>query len=151
MATKTETRYIEAIGRRKTAIARARLTPGARTVVTINNKDVNAYFPTKEFQTTALEPFLKINLPTQFAVTVIVHGGGVAGQAALDLSTVGKSLKDAQKMFGQAAKIFLEEIIEAGTANEVLSDLGWKKIQKQWSPPQVVSSDSIGVRIPVFA
>ncbi len=54
-------------------------------------------------------------------------------------------------MFGEAAKIFLEEIIEAGTADEVLSDLGWKKIQKKWNPPQIVSSDSIGVRIPVFA
>lgn len=75
----------------------------------------------------------------------------VAYSPALDLSTVGKSLKDAQKMFGQAARIFLEEIIEAGTADEVLSGLGWKKVQKKWSPPRVVSSDSIGVRVPVFA
>ena len=75
----------------------------------------------------------------------------VAYSPVLDLSTVGKSLKDAQKMFGQAAKIFLEEIIEAGTVDEVLSDLGWKKVQKKWNPPQVVSSDSIGIRVPVFA
>ena len=74
----------------------------------------------------------------------------VAYSPALDLSTVGKSEKDAQRMFVQAADIFFEEIIQAGTANEVLSDLGWKKVQQKWNPPQVVSSESIGIRVPVF-
>jgi small subunit ribosomal protein S9 len=80
-AIKKEDKWIEAIGRRKTAIARVRITPSARTNVTINKKDVNAYFPTQALQLAALEPFLKIGLPTQFVVTVVVKGGGSAGQA----------------------------------------------------------------------
>jgi small subunit ribosomal protein S9 len=80
-AIKKEDKWIEAIGRRKTAIARVRITPSARTNVIINKKDVNAYFPTQALQLAALEPFLKIGLPTQFAVTVVVKGGGSAGQA----------------------------------------------------------------------
>ena len=81
MVTKKEERYIEAVGRRKTAIARARLTPSARTIVSINNKEAGKYFFTEALHAAALEPFLKVSLPTQFAITVVVKGGGPAGQA----------------------------------------------------------------------
>ena len=58
-----------------------RLTPSERTLVTVNNKEVNAYFPTAALQLAALEPFIKTALATQFTVTAQVHGGGIAGQA----------------------------------------------------------------------
>ena len=75
----------------------------------------------------------------------------VAYSPAIDLSTVGKSAKEAQRMFTEAAGIFFEEIVGAGTTDEVLSDLGWKKVQKQWNPPKMVSSESVGITIPAFA
>ena len=75
----------------------------------------------------------------------------VAYTPALDISTSGKSEKEAKTRFVNLANLFLEEIIMAGTADEVLSELGWEKIQKKWNPPQIVSSQSIGLRMPVFA
>ena len=45
MATKSTERYIEAIGRRKTATARVRLTPAAETTITVNDKALTDYFP----------------------------------------------------------------------------------------------------------
>ena len=72
---------IETIGRRKTATARVRLTPGNRTSVTINGKDVNEYFKTDKLRMVALEAFLKAALATQFVATVVVRGGGINGQA----------------------------------------------------------------------
>jgi ribosomal protein S9 len=81
MATTTKTkedRYIEAVGRRKTAVARARITPSSKTAVVVNDKDINNYFVTEPLRVTALEPFLKVTLPTQFTVTVVVNGGGLA-------------------------------------------------------------------------
>ncbi|MBI2004713.1 hypothetical protein HYS79_00950 [Patescibacteria group bacterium] len=75
----------------------------------------------------------------------------VAYSPALDLSTVGKTLKDAQRMFAQAAKIFFDEIIKAGTADEILSELGWKKVQNKWSPPKLVSARAISIQEPIFA
>ena len=75
----------------------------------------------------------------------------VAYSPALDVSTSGKSIKDVQKKFSELVYIFLEEIIEAGTVNEVLLELGWKKVQQKWNPPRVISSKSIGVRLPAFA
>ena len=53
------------------------------------------------------------------------------------------------KRFVELANLFLEEIISAGTANDVLSELGWKKAQKKWSPPKIISSQSIGLSMPV--
>lgn len=87
-----EERYTEAIGRRKTAIARARLTPAASMVVTINKKDLNDYFMTEPLRITAMEPFLKVTLPTQFAITVIVSGGGIAGQAVAVRHAISRAL-----------------------------------------------------------
>ena len=93
MVTKAkEEKYIEAVGRRKTAIARARLTPSARTAVVVNNKDANAYFPTEILRITALEPFLKVSLPTAFSVSVHVTGGGIAGQATAVRHAISRAL-----------------------------------------------------------
>jgi len=96
MVTKTKEtkgeRYIEAVGRRKTAIARARITPAARTSTIVNDKDVNVYFHTESLRISALEPFLKVGLPVQFAVTVVVHGGGIAGQAIAVRHAISRAL-----------------------------------------------------------
>jgi small subunit ribosomal protein S9 len=93
MATKAkEEKYIETVGRRKTAIARARLTPAARTIVSINNEDANTYFDTEALRIAALEPFLKVTLPTQFAVTIVVSGGGINGQAIAVRHAISRAL-----------------------------------------------------------
>ncbi|MES2007113.1 MAG: 30S ribosomal protein S9 [Patescibacteria group bacterium] len=92
MATKTTEKYIETIGRRKTATARVRITPGTRTSVTINGKDVNEYFSTEKLRTVALEAFLKAALGTQFAATVVVHGGGINGQAEAVRHAISRAL-----------------------------------------------------------
>lgn len=91
-ATKKEGTYIAATGRRKTAIARVRLTPSARMGVTINQKDINVYFPTDTLRTTALEPMLKVTLPTQFEITVVVSGGGISGQATAVRHAISRAL-----------------------------------------------------------
>lgn len=77
----TTERYIEGVGRRKTAIARVRITPAARSSVSVNGKELAAYFPVKELQHTALLPITASNLPTKFKVTAKVVGGGISAQA----------------------------------------------------------------------
>ena len=56
-----------------------------------------------------------------------------------------------KKKFVELAGIFLEEIHEAGTEKEVLTELGWKKTEKRWTPPEVVSATSVDFRIPALA
>ena len=92
--TRTEGQYIEAVGRRKTAVARARITPSNATSVLINGKDINAYFATEPLRITALEPFLKIPTATQFTITIVVRGGGIAGQAIAVRHAISRALID---------------------------------------------------------
>lgn len=75
------TQYIEGVGRRKTSIARVRITPNAKASFKVNDKEVTEYFPTKEMQTIANEALPKSEISTTFAVTVHVHGGGIHSQA----------------------------------------------------------------------
>jgi predicted RNase H-like HicB family nuclease len=95
-----------------------------------------------------------LNRNLSFKLPVVITKQGhqyVAYTPALDISTVGKSEKDVQKKFEELVTIFLEEIIEAGTVRQVLTELGWSKKEKAWNPPEVVSTDTIGINIPVFA
>src|SRR3989344_786707 len=79
---KPEDRYIETVGRRKTAIARIRITTAAKQSFEINGKSVEAYLPTKELVMTVNESILASKLSTiKFKITVLVKGGGISSQA----------------------------------------------------------------------
>lgn len=74
-------RYIEAIGRRKTATARVRITPSPKQSVLINGVELGAYFKTEEQRRVALEAVAKSKLQMRFAVTARIAGGGLSSQA----------------------------------------------------------------------
>jgi small subunit ribosomal protein S9 len=78
---KTSEKYFEAVGRRKTAGARVRITPGSKESVTINDKSLGDYFQTENLQTIATEAFKASGIAQKFAVTVKVQGGGIHSQA----------------------------------------------------------------------
>lgn len=78
MTTK-ENRYIEAVGRRKTSIARVRITPASSTTFVINERELEKYFPTKELQKTVQSPLDVAG--REFAVSAKISGGGISSQA----------------------------------------------------------------------
>ena len=91
----------------------------------------------------------KQNLMYKLPVNIIKQGKSfVAYSPALDISTVGKSIKDAQIKFSELSSLFFEELIKKGTLSEVLTELSWKKVQKSWNPPKIVSNLSIGIILP---
>jgi hypothetical protein len=73
----------------------------------------------------------------------------VAYTPALDLSTSGRTQKMAQKRFVEATIFFFEECMRKGTLDEVLDELGWQKVKKEWKPPVVVSQQSEMIRVPI--
>lgn len=81
MATETKNRYIEAVGRRKTAIARVRITPSTKGTFIVNDKEVKEYFVTEDLQMIAQEALTKSEVGEKFTVTVQVLGGGIHAQA----------------------------------------------------------------------
>lgn len=74
-------RYIEAIGRRKTAVARVRLfTKGDKEFI-VNSQPYTKYFQTIEDQESATASMKKMKCLDKFRVTVKVQGGGHRAQA----------------------------------------------------------------------
>lgn len=91
----------------------------------------------------------KVDFQFTLPVSILKEGDSfIAFTPALDLSTVGDSFEQAQVRFEEAVQIFFEEIIEKGTTEEVLSDLGWQKLKEQLVPPQVVSNQTKQFTIP---
>lgn len=76
---KTGERYIETVGRRKTSVARVRITPASKTHILVNDKELESYFPTKEMQTLAVQPFIEGG--DKFKVTAHIKGGGIHSQS----------------------------------------------------------------------
>lgn len=81
MVTEEKAKYIGTVGRRKTAIARVRITVAAKSSCTVNDKDVDAYFPTDELRATAIEAITTTKLPVKFKITAKIVGGGSNAQA----------------------------------------------------------------------
>ncbi len=76
-----EERYWEAVGRRKTAIARIRLFTKGEKVFLVNGKPLNIYFPILNLQQIAKSALEKMNCSDKFRVITIVKGGGLSAQA----------------------------------------------------------------------
>jgi len=74
-------KYYEAVGRRKTAVARVRIYPEGEKKILINNKPYEEYFPTLNLRETAMASLKAMNSLERFGVSVIVRGGGITAQA----------------------------------------------------------------------
>ncbi len=81
MTTDKSQRYTEAVGRRKTSIARVRITPAAKASIIVNDKELNEYFKTTTLQATAIAPFEKSGVEEKFMTTIKLVGGGISSQA----------------------------------------------------------------------
>jgi small subunit ribosomal protein S9 len=71
---------INAIGRRKAAVARVYITEGKGNI-TINKRDIAEYFPVDTLQYIVKQPLNLLEVTGQFDVKVNLDGGGVRGQA----------------------------------------------------------------------
>lgn len=69
-----------AIGRRKTSVARVYVSAG-KGDVKINNKELKDYFLSEIHQSLVRQPIVAIKADGQYDVSVNVEGGGVKGQA----------------------------------------------------------------------
>jgi small subunit ribosomal protein S9 len=69
-----------AVGRRKQAIARVRLTPGSGKY-TVNGRSLEDYFPNKLHQQLINDPFTVLELGGAYDVIARITGGGPSGQA----------------------------------------------------------------------
>lgn len=71
---------INAIGRRKAAVARVYLTDGKGNI-TVNDRDFREYFSAETLQYVVTQPLVLLNASDKYDIKVNLEGGGVKGQA----------------------------------------------------------------------
>jgi small subunit ribosomal protein S9 len=67
-------------GRRKTAVARVRIRPGAGKI-SINRRELEEFFPAEQDRRTVLQPLEQSGKRNELDVIIRVHGGGNTGQS----------------------------------------------------------------------
>ena len=80
-------------GRRKEAVARARLRPGTGQL-TINGRPFEVYFPTAAQRMVVSEPLRVAERAESYDVDATIHVGGVSGQAGALRMAIARSLAD---------------------------------------------------------
>jgi len=83
-----------ATGKRKTSVARVILTPGTG-VVTANGRPAEQYFDRAPLRALALSPLEAVGLTGSFDVKLLLHGGGVSGQAGATRHGIARALVEA--------------------------------------------------------
>jgi small subunit ribosomal protein S9 len=84
--------YFYALGRRKSSTARVRLQKGTGKIV-INGKPASDYLATSKYLLNKLnEPFMALDHPNTYDISVVVSGGGLNGQAEAIRLGISKSL-----------------------------------------------------------
>lgn len=76
-------RYYEAVGRRKTSVARVRLFPEKSSMpqILVNEKQHTVYFPTPELKRISESALKTIRVDGSYKVVAKINGGGIHSQA----------------------------------------------------------------------
>lgn len=132
MPEKKDKRYIESIGRRKTAAARVRIVEGKGAFI-VNGKTVLEYFPTEELTQIVHAPITKGKVTTKFDISVLVHGGGTHAQA----EAVRHGITRALVVFDEEMRAKLKKLgfLKRDPRSKERRKFGLKKARKspQWS------------------
>ena len=82
---------VNTVGRRKAAVARVFVKPGKGNI-TINQKELAAYFPLNILQYEVKQPLLVTETAEAFDVEVNLVGGGIKGQAEAARMAIARAL-----------------------------------------------------------
>ena len=82
---------LKAVGRRKEAVARVRLSPGEGRI-TVNDREFHEYFPRRLLQQVVVAPLKAVDALKRFDVAAKVEGGGVSGQAGAVVQGIARAL-----------------------------------------------------------
>jgi small subunit ribosomal protein S9 len=80
-----------ATGRRKTSVARIRMTAG-NGKIDVNGKTFEEYFPTIPLQNTVLQPLQTVKLTNVYDLSINATGGGATGQAGAARLAIARAL-----------------------------------------------------------
>jgi small subunit ribosomal protein S9 len=91
-----EKTYTTAVGRRKTASARVKLTPADKTTIMVNGKPGEEFFNTSERRSIPLDPLRLDEVSGTFAIEARVQGGGITAQAEAIRMGIARALTETE-------------------------------------------------------
>jgi len=94
---------INAIGRRKSSVARIYLSKGEGKI-TVNGKDYKEYFPQSHIQLKVAEPTGTVEANGIYNIKVNVYGGGIKGQAEAIRMAISRALVKIDEEFKKPLK-----------------------------------------------
>ena len=86
-----ESQEFVATGRRKTSVARIRMTPGSGKI-DINGRSFEDYFPTASLQNAVLQPLQTAKMVNAYDLSINASGGGATGQAGAVQLAIARAL-----------------------------------------------------------
>ncbi|MDP2677061.1 MAG: 30S ribosomal protein S9 [bacterium] len=130
-------RFIETVGRRKTATARARIFSDDKQKkgvdIVINEKAAKDYFHRDDLRKTVFEPLEKLKITAGYYITVKVKGGGIRGQAEAVRHAIARALVKEDE--GVRKKLKRPGFLKRDPRMKERRKFGLKKARKapQWS------------------
>jgi small subunit ribosomal protein S9 len=89
---KTEEKFWQAIGRRKTSVAQVKIFESKEKVFLVNEKPLETYFPLFEMQKIVKSPLELVKCENKFKILAKVQGGGVNSQAEAIRHAISRAL-----------------------------------------------------------
>lgn len=95
--------YYYGTGRRKTAVARVKLTPGNGAII-VNGMPYDERFPAVEHQDAITKPFIATETTGKYNAVIKVEGGGITGQSGAISHGISRALVEANETFKPVLK-----------------------------------------------
>lgn len=90
-ATPKAKKYVQAIGRRRSATAKARVFEGKQEII-VNDKSISAYWPQPGIASLYLRPFIVTDTLGKYSATVKIVGSGTIGQVGAFTHAISRAL-----------------------------------------------------------
>lgn len=94
---------INTLGRRKAAVARVYLSEG-KGKITVNNRELEDFFPTKPLQYIVNQPLELVNVAGKYDIKINIFGGGIKGQAEAVRLGITRALIEVNSEYRDALK-----------------------------------------------
>ncbi len=98
MATKGKNKYVEAVGRRKRAVARVRIVESTKESTEVNGRAAEDYFATETLRKIARQALEASKLQSKYKITAKISGGGVNSQAEALRHGISRALSEKEEV-----------------------------------------------------
>ena len=126
-------KYLNAVGRRKSAVAQIRLYKNGDGKMVANGVDLKKYFPIPSYFDSIIKPLKLTGLENKVDLSITVHGGGKHGQADAVRHGISRAVLLLDKELKPALKA--EKLLTRDPRKKERKKPGLKKARRaeQWS------------------